>query len=136
MSPLWAEDTRAGRGITGDGRITINVPAAAQRAPHRLWVEGAVGRPLTVETPFRRCVAYLDPAEYRSTWLANKAIYRTRLAMADGGELIVIALGVSRFGGPCRRRADPAGTAITREAHYRRWRPTPGSRRTSLRLRT
>jgi nickel-dependent lactate racemase len=48
--------------------------------------------------PFRRCVAYLDPAEYRSTWLGNKAVYRTRLAMADGGELVVIAPGVSRFG--------------------------------------
>jgi nickel-dependent lactate racemase len=52
----------------------------------------------TVGTPFERCVAYLDPEEYRSTWLGNKAIYRTRLAMAEGGELIVIAPGVSRFG--------------------------------------
>jgi hypothetical protein len=48
--------------------------------------------------PFDRCVVRLDPAEYRSTWLGNKAIYRTRLAMADGGELIVVAPGVSRFG--------------------------------------
>jgi nickel-dependent lactate racemase len=53
---------------------------------------------VTVETPFQRCVAYLDPVEYRSTWLANKAIYRTRIAMADGGELFVVAPGVSRFG--------------------------------------
>jgi nickel-dependent lactate racemase len=52
----------------------------------------------TVATPFRRCVAYLDPIEYRSTWLGNKAIYRTRMAMADGGELFVLAPGVSRFG--------------------------------------
>ena len=52
----------------------------------------------TVAAPFQRCVVYLDPAEYRSTWLGNKAIYRTRLAMADGGELIVLAPGVSRFG--------------------------------------
>ena len=51
-----------------------------------------------VETPVRRCVAYLDPEEYRSTWLGNKAIYRTRLAMADGGELFVVAPGVTRFG--------------------------------------
>ncbi len=42
---------------------------------------------------FSRCVAYLDPDEYRSTWLANKAIYRTRLAMADGGELVVACAG-------------------------------------------
>lgn len=52
----------------------------------------------TVEAPFEQCVAYLDPEEYRSTWLGNKAIYRTRLAMAEGGELFVIAPGVSRFG--------------------------------------
>jgi nickel-dependent lactate racemase len=52
----------------------------------------------TLDTPFERCVAYLDPREYRSTWLGNKAIYRTRLAMADGGELVVVAPGVSRFG--------------------------------------
>ena len=51
-----------------------------------------------VEQPFQQCVAYLDPREYRSTWLGNKAIYRTRLAMADGGELFVVAPGVSRFG--------------------------------------
>ncbi|MBA3841428.1 MAG: DUF2088 domain-containing protein [Actinobacteria bacterium] len=52
----------------------------------------------TVDAPFHRCVAYLDPVEYRSTWLGNKAIYRTRLAMADRGELFVLAPGVSRFG--------------------------------------
>jgi nickel-dependent lactate racemase len=67
----------------------------------------------TVETPFRRCVAYLDPAEYRSTWLANKAIYRTRLAMADGGELIVVAPGVARFG------EDPVVDALIRRHGYR-----------------
>jgi hypothetical protein len=67
----------------------------------------------TVETPFRRCVAYLDPAEYRSTWLANKAIYRTRLAMADGGELIVVAPGVVRFG------EDPVVDALIRRHGYR-----------------
>ena len=63
----------------------------------------------TVATPFRRCVAYLDPDEYRSTWLGNKAIYRTRLAMADGGELVVARAGrVALRRGPRRRRADPA----------------------------
>jgi nickel-dependent lactate racemase len=66
-----------------------------------------------VETPFRRCVAYLDPAEYRSTWLANKAIYRTRLAMGDGGELIVVAPGVARFG------EDPVVDALIRRHGYR-----------------
>jgi nickel-dependent lactate racemase len=67
----------------------------------------------TVDTPFQRCVAYLDPAEYRSTWLANKAIYRTRLAMADGGELVVVAPGVTRFG------EDPVVDALIRRHGYR-----------------
>ena len=46
----------------------------------------------------KKCVVYLDPAEFKSTWLGNKAIYRTRMAMADGGELIILAPGVERFG--------------------------------------
>lgn len=51
-----------------------------------------------VERPLNKVVAYLDPAEYKSTWLGNKAIYRTRMAIADGGELVVLAPGVHRFG--------------------------------------
>ena len=51
-----------------------------------------------VERPIRKCVVYLDPAEFRSTWLGNKAIYRTRMAIADGGELIILAPGVTKFG--------------------------------------
>lgn len=46
----------------------------------------------------RKIVVYLDPDEFRSTWLGNKSIYRTRMAMADGGELIVLAPGVHCFG--------------------------------------
>lgn len=51
-----------------------------------------------VSEPYEVCVAYMNPLEFHSTWLANKAIYRTRLAMADGGELVVVAPGVERFG--------------------------------------
>lgn len=51
-----------------------------------------------VETGIKKCVVYLDPSEFKSTWLGNKAVYRTRMAMADGGELIILAPGVSRFG--------------------------------------
>ena len=36
--------------------------------------------------------------EFFSTWVANKAIYRTRMAMADGGELLILAPGLKRFG--------------------------------------
>ncbi|MSQ94435.1 MAG: DUF2088 domain-containing protein [Gemmataceae bacterium] len=46
----------------------------------------------------KKVVVYLDPLEYKSTWLGNKAIYRTRMAIADGGELIVLAPGVRTFG--------------------------------------
>jgi hypothetical protein len=45
-----------------------------------------------------RVVCWLDPAEFTSTWLGNKAIYRTRMALANGGELTVLAPGVTRFG--------------------------------------
>ena len=46
----------------------------------------------------KKCVVYLDPSEFKSTWLGNKAVYRTRMAMADGGELIILAPGVEKFG--------------------------------------
>ncbi|MCG8451894.1 MAG: D-mannonate epimerase [Spirochaetales bacterium] len=51
-----------------------------------------------VSKPFSTCVVNLDPVEYRSTWLGNKAIYRTRMAMADGGKLIILAPGLKEFG--------------------------------------
>jgi nickel-dependent lactate racemase len=46
----------------------------------------------------KKVVVYLDPLEFKSTWLGNKAVYRTRMAIADGGELIVLAPGVRTFG--------------------------------------
>lgn len=51
-----------------------------------------------VEKPIRKCIAYLKPEEFRTTWVGNKAIYRTRMAMADDGELIILAPGVRAFG--------------------------------------
>ncbi len=51
-----------------------------------------------LEKPIKKVVVYLDPEEFRSTWLGNKSIYRTRMAIADGGELIVLAPGVKEFG--------------------------------------
>jgi nickel-dependent lactate racemase len=51
-----------------------------------------------VDREIAKCVVFLDPAEFKSTWLGNKSIYRTRMAMADGGELIVLAPGVKEFG--------------------------------------
>ena len=51
-----------------------------------------------LDNPLDKVVVYLDPAEYKSTWLGNKSIYRTRMAMADDGELIVLAPGLAEFG--------------------------------------
>ena len=51
-----------------------------------------------LEKSLNKVVVFLDPNEYRSTWLGNKSIYRTRMAIATGGELIVIAPGIKEFG--------------------------------------
>ena len=51
-----------------------------------------------LDEPLKKVVVHLDPREFRSTWLGNKAIYRTRMAMADDGELIIIAPGLREFG--------------------------------------
>jgi nickel-dependent lactate racemase len=51
-----------------------------------------------LEAPLKKVVVYLAPAEFKSTWLGNKAVYRTRMAIADGGELIILAPGLKEFG--------------------------------------
>ena len=53
---------------------------------------------ITVVPPLKKVVAVMQGDEFHSTWVANKAIYRTRMAMADGGELLIIAPGLRRFG--------------------------------------
>ncbi|MFC4554720.1 lactate racemase domain-containing protein [Georgenia faecalis] len=50
------------------------------------------------DEPVHKVVAVMQADEFRATWVANKAVYRTRMAIADGGELVVIAPGVERFG--------------------------------------
>jgi len=60
----------------------------------------------------RKCVVYLDPGEFKTIWLGNKAIYRTRMAMADGGELIVLAPGITHFG------EDEKNDAVIRKYGY------------------
>ena len=60
---------------------------------------------LSLETNFimldreiKKCIVYLDPEEFKSTWLGNKSVYRTRMALADDAELIVIAPALREFG--------------------------------------
>ena len=79
----------AGRGATTDSGGAAFRAAAALAQKTNLT---------TVAQPLDRVVCWLDPAEYRSTWLGNKAVYRTRMAIADGGELVVLAPGVGHFG--------------------------------------
>jgi nickel-dependent lactate racemase len=51
-----------------------------------------------LEEPLRKVVCVMQGDEFFSTWVANKAVYRTRMAIADDGELIIIAPGLKRFG--------------------------------------
>jgi nickel-dependent lactate racemase len=66
-----------------------------------------------LDRPLKKTVVYLDPAEFKSTWLGNKAIYRTRMALADNAELIVLAPGVKEFG------EDPEIDLLIRKYGYR-----------------
>jgi nickel-dependent lactate racemase len=66
-----------------------------------------------LEQPIRKAVVWLDPDEYKSTWLGNKSIYRTRMALGDGAELIVLAPGVREFG------EDPGIDQLIRKYGYR-----------------
>ncbi|MBR5459658.1 MAG: DUF2088 domain-containing protein [Clostridia bacterium] len=65
-----------------------------------------------VDKPFKKVVVMLDEKEFKSTWLGNKAVYRTRMAIADGGELIILAPGVDKFG------EDAANDALIRKYGY------------------
>jgi nickel-dependent lactate racemase len=66
-----------------------------------------------VEKPIAKAVVYLDPREFHSTWIGNKAVYRTRMALADGADLIILAPGVREFG------EDKAIDLLIREYGYR-----------------
>jgi len=63
--------------------------------------------------PVNRAVVYLEPEEYRTTWLGNKAVYRTRMVIADGGELLILAPALERFG------EDMGVDALIRKHGYR-----------------
>ena len=53
---------------------------------------------IMVEKQIKKCIVYLDPEEFKSTWLGNKSVYRTRMALADGADLIVLAPALKEFG--------------------------------------
>ena len=66
-----------------------------------------------MEEPVKKAVVYLEPEEFRTTWIGNKAIYRTRMAIADGGELLILAPALERFG------EDKGIDALVRKHGYR-----------------
>ncbi|MGD0731020.1 MAG: lactate racemase domain-containing protein [Terracidiphilus sp.] len=66
-----------------------------------------------VEKPLHKAVVYLDPREFHSTWIGNKAVYRTRMALADGAGLIILAPGAREFG------EDPTIDTLLRKYGYR-----------------
>lgn len=67
---------------------------------------------LMMDREIKKAVVYLDPHEFKSTWLGNKSVYRTRMALADGAELIVLAPAVHEFG------EDPAIDKLIRKFGY------------------
>lgn len=66
-----------------------------------------------LDKPVKKIVAWLDPNEFKSTWIGNKAVYRTRMAIEDGGELIVLAPGVRQCG------EDMGNDALIRKYGYK-----------------
>jgi len=101
--------------LTVVGARTVDEAAAAGKSRGSLAVRGlyvgfgrecfekaaALAREVNVDImdePIQKAVVYLEPEEFRTTWLGNKAVYRTRMAIADGGELLIIAPGLERFG--------------------------------------
>lgn len=65
-----------------------------------------------LDKPLEKAVVYLDPSEFRSTWIGNKAVYRLRMAMADNGELTILAPGLKDFG------EDPENDRLIRKYGY------------------
>jgi hypothetical protein len=65
-----------------------------------------------MDREIHKAVVFLDPHEFRSTWLGNKSVYRTRMALADNAELIVLAPAVHEFG------EDPAIDKLIRKYGY------------------
>ncbi len=87
-------------GSVGDGKLAIrglfigdDVDCFTQASELSLKVNFEI-----LDEPPKKVVVWLDGEKFHSTWLGNKAIYRTRMAIADGGELVVLAPGVREFG--------------------------------------
>lgn len=84
---------------TGDDVHIHGLYIGSERIFFEKAVEQSREKNLTfVDKPFKKVVVNLDEREFKSTWLGNKAIYRTRMAIETGGDLIILAPGVRKFG--------------------------------------
>ena len=108
------------RGVYVGSDLETYLAAARASARHNIC---------RLEAPLPRVVAFMQPDEFRSTWVANKAIYRARMALADGGELLVFAPGVERFG------EQPEVDALIRQYGYKGTPATMAAYRADPRLR-
>lgn len=78
--------------------VTRGIFAGAGRSAYAQAAELSRQVNIVKVKPLKKVVVYLDPSEFKSTWLGNKAIYRTRMAIADKGDLLIIAPGLVEFG--------------------------------------
>ena len=86
-------DQTSGKLVTRGLFIGDDIEVLTKRAELSLKVNFTM-----LDAPLKKVVVYLDPSEFKSTWLGNKSVYRTRMALADEGELIVLAPGLKEFG--------------------------------------
>ncbi|MCS6245561.1 MAG: DUF2088 domain-containing protein [Opitutus sp.] len=99
---------------TADGVVHRGLFASYDRSGYEAAAALSVKVNFTqVDRPIDRCVVWLDPREFHTTWLGNKSVYRTRMAMADGGTLYVLAPALSGFG------EDPTIDALIRRHGYK-----------------
>jgi nickel-dependent lactate racemase len=102
-----------------DGRlVTRGIFAGDDESAYRAGAEVCQKVSITkLDHPAGKIVAFMDGEDYHTAWVANKAIYRSRMALADGGELIVIAPGVKQFGEDeeCDRFIRRVGYRTTKE---------------------
>ena len=93
MLTVMAKDESTGkmamRGFFSGDSVEVFQKAAALSVETNL---------VMLDEPLKKVIVYLDPEEFKSTWLGNKAVYRTRMAIADNGELIILAPGLKEFG--------------------------------------
>ncbi len=138
----WAEDKYLGRLPDLYIQVVLSVATSGSPAKSRDRSESAGGQPAATlrhsglyvgddletylaaarqsreenitlfDEPVKKIVCVMQGDEFHSTWVANKAVYRTRMALADGGELVIIAPGLVRFG------EQPAVNALIRKHGY------------------